>query len=64
MFELVIWDEKVKGSDNVKVNLGRTFAAVNVYDVTVGTTPTQTLANVNSVSLELSDHAVIIEIMK
>ena len=40
-FELVIWDEKVKGSDNVRVNLGRTFAAVNIYDVTVGTTPTQ-----------------------
>jgi hypothetical protein len=61
-FELVIWDEKVKGSDNVRVNLGRTFAAVNIYDVTVGTTPTQTLANVDFISLELNDHALIIEI--
>ena len=63
-FDLVVWDEKVRGSDNVKVNLGRSFAAVNIYDVTAGVTPTETFTNVSSVSLELSDHAVIIEIMK
>ena len=63
IFELVVWGEKVRGIDNVRVNLGRTFAAVNLYDVTIGTTPTQTFSNVDSVSLNLSDHAVIIEIM-
>ena len=62
-FELVVWDENVKSSDKVAVKLGRTFAAVNVYDVTVGTRPTQTLTNVDSVSLNLSDHALIIEII-
>ena len=61
-FELVVWDENVRGSDNVRVNLGRTYAAVNVYDVTVGTSPMQTLTNVGSVSLNLNDHALIIEI--
>jgi hypothetical protein len=61
LFELVIWDENVRGNDNVRVNLGRTFATVNVYDVTVGTAPTQTFTNISSVSLSLSDHAVIIE---
>ena len=49
--------------DTVKVNLGRTFTTINIYDVTVGTTPTQTFTNVNSVSLNLSDHAMIIEIL-
>ena len=38
-FELVIWDEKVKGEHNITVNLGRTYSAVNLYDVTVDTTP-------------------------
>jgi hypothetical protein len=63
IFELVIWDEKVKGNDDVKVNLGRPFATVNIYDITVGTRPTQTLANVGSVSLQLNDHAVVIELI-
>jgi hypothetical protein len=61
--ELVVWDENVRGSDKVVVNLGRTYAAVNVYDVTLGTSPTQTLTNVDSVSLILNDHALIIEII-
>ena len=59
----MVWDENVSGSDKVTVNLGRTYAAVNVYDVTVGTSPTQTLTNVNSVSLNLSDHPLIVEII-
>jgi hypothetical protein len=63
VFDLVIWDEKVRGIDTVKVNLGRTFTTINIYDVTVGTTPTQTFTNVDSVSLNLSDHAMIIEIL-
>jgi hypothetical protein len=61
-FELVIWDENVRGSDNVAVKLGHPYATVNVYDVTVGTSPTQTLTNVDSVPLNLNDHALIIEI--
>jgi hypothetical protein len=63
-FELVIWDENVKGDDNVTVNLGGTFGAVNVYDVTLGPSPTQSLRNVASVALTLNDHAVIVEISK
>jgi hypothetical protein len=61
-FELVVWDENVRGNDKISVSLGRTYAAVNVYDVTTGTNPTKTLTNVNSVSLNLNDHALIIEI--
>jgi hypothetical protein len=64
MFKLVIWDENVKGSNQVTANLGRRYSTVNVYDVTVGSSPTQTLNNVDSVSLNLSDHALIVEISK
>ena len=61
-FELVVWDENVRGSDNVRINLGRTYAAINIYDITASTTPIQTITNVDSVSLNLNDHALIVEI--
>jgi hypothetical protein len=34
---------------------------VHIYDVTVGISPMQTLTDVGSVSLSLSDHALIVE---
>ena len=61
-FELVVWDENVRGSDNVRINLGRTYAVVNIYDITAGTSPIQTITNVDFVSLNLNDHALIVEI--
>ena len=60
--ELAVWNEKASGSNNVSVNLGNGFAEVIVYDPVQGTTPVQTLTNVNSVPLTLSDHPVIVEI--
>ena len=64
VFELVVWDELVTGTSTVKVNLGRAYPSVKVYDPTVGTTPTQTVHNTASLTLTLSDHPVIIEIPK
>jgi hypothetical protein len=61
-FELVVWDERLSGSDNVTVNLGATFASVIIYDPTMGTSPIQSLNNVSSVALTLSNHPVTIEI--
>jgi hypothetical protein len=61
-FELAVWNEKATGSNSISVNLGIVFAEVRVYDPVQGITPTQTLANVNSVQLILSDHPVIVEI--
>ena len=61
-FELVVWDEKATGNDNVVVNLGHNYDMVHIYDVTVGISPMQTLTDVGPVSLNLSDHALIIEI--
>ena len=61
-FDLVVWDEKVSGGDQVQVSLGGPHAIVKVYDVTLGTSPAQTYAKVDTISLHLTDHAVIIEI--
>ena len=63
-FALVVWGEKVTGTDNVVVDLGGAGASVQVYDITVGTEPISTLRNAKSVPLSLSDHALIIEIAK
>jgi hypothetical protein len=60
--ELAIWGERAKGSDDVTIGLGAAQASVKVYDPTVGATPLRTLANVSSVPLTLSDHALIVEI--
>ena len=61
-FELAVWSELVSGTNNVTVNLGNTYSFVNLYDPTAGSSALQTLTNIDSVSLSLSDHPVIIEI--
>jgi hypothetical protein len=64
VFDLVVWGEQLKGTNDVTVNFGSARASVKVYDPTIGTSPTQTLANVRSVSLILSDHPVVIEVAR
>lgn len=59
-FMLVVWGERVTGSDNVTVNLGLSFKSVRIYDPTVGTTPIQTSGNTASLMLTLSDHPLVI----
>ena len=61
-FQLVVWNERVKGADRVTVHLGGTHASVKVYDPTVGTEPVQTRNGINSLTLTLSDHPLIIAI--
>ncbi len=63
-FELVVWGEQIKGSNNVTVNLGVPHSSVKVYDPTINTLPTHTLTNVRSIVLTLSDHPMIIELAK
>ncbi len=61
-FALVVWNELVKGTNNVQVNLGGTYTSVKIYDPTVGTTPVQTNSEINSLTLPLSNHPLIIAI--
>jgi hypothetical protein len=62
-FELLVWNEQVKGSSDVEVALGGTHKSVKLYDPTIGTSPTQTLTKVDSVRLALSDHPFVIELL-
>jgi hypothetical protein len=61
-FKLVVWGERLKGSDDVTVRLGGIHPAVKVYDPTIGTEPVQVLAAVDSLKLSLSDHPLIIAV--
>ena len=57
-----MWDERLKGEDHVTVKLGAASASARIYDPTIGVEPVQTLTNVSSIELTLSDHPVIIAI--
>ncbi len=63
-FALAVWDEQVSGTSSVTVDLGGPRARVEVYDPTVGTTPVQSLRNIKSLTLALSDHPMIIVLPK
>jgi hypothetical protein len=61
-FDLAVWNEKPSGgSDDVTLSFAAAHPTVDVYDPTTGASPTQSLINVTSVVLTLSDHPVIVE---
>jgi hypothetical protein len=62
-FQLVVWDERLSGQDHVTIHFGVTHASVKIYDPTTGVAPIQTLANVISLELTLSDHPIVIAIL-
>jgi hypothetical protein len=61
-FLLVVWDERVKGADEVTIHLGRRRRVVKVCDPTVGTEPVKEYTDAESVRLTLSDHPVVLMI--
>ena len=61
-FQLIVWGERLSGQDHVTVHLGVTRASVRIYDPTIGVEPIQTLTNVSSLELSLSDHPIVIAI--
>jgi len=61
-FELVIWGEKAKGTEEVEIKLSKAYPLVKVYDPTKGTEAVQVLRNIKSVKLKTSDHPFVIEI--
>jgi hypothetical protein len=60
--QLVIWDERATGNDEVKINLGKKFGLVKIYDPTIGTVPISTPKNVGEIVLNLSDHPLVVEL--
>lgn len=60
-YELVVWGEAFASETATPVTVGLPSSRpVNVYDITSGTAPTQTLTT-NSVPLSLTDHAMVVE---
>jgi hypothetical protein len=61
-FQLIVWDERLQGEDRVTVQLGNTRDSIRLYDPTIGIEPVQTLSNVSSIELTLSNHPMVIAI--
>ena len=59
-FDLIIWDERLNGSDKVTVHFGGAYPSVKIYDPTISATVIETRKKINSLPLTLSDHPVII----
>jgi len=64
IFELVVWSERISGSDNITINLDKIYSSVIIYDPTIGTSAIDTLKDVSQVALSLSNHPLVIEIDK
>jgi len=61
-FQLIVWDERLKGTDKVTVSFGAPHAAVTIYDPTIGTDAVKTYNHVSSLDLVLSNHPLILTI--
>jgi hypothetical protein len=61
-FQLIVWDERLRGQHRVTVQLGVTPASARIYDPTIGIEPVRTPTNVSSFELALSDHPIVIAI--
>lgn len=63
-YELVIWSERVSGTNDISIDLGTNYTSVTLYDPTVGTWAVRAKqSNVRWVELHtMSDHPLIIEI--
>lgn len=62
---IIVWAEPegVPGAPIlVGVNLGEVQTTVNIYDPIIGKEPIQTLRNVNSVRVSVTDHPIIIQV--
>jgi hypothetical protein len=61
-FQLVIWNERLKGDDAISVKLSAPWPLISIYDPTIGVTAIRTVRDTNSIDLELSDHPLILEL--
>ncbi len=72
-YQIIIWNEPdiwnqstdtaiQAATTGVKVNLGASFGSVKVFDPLSGTTAIKSLSNVSSLTVEIADHPVIIDI--
>ncbi len=63
-FLLIIWGEKVEGSETITLQLPRDIKKVTVYDPTIGISPISDISQSNHISLTISDHPIILKLEK
>jgi len=61
-FELLVWNEQLKASTSLTVELGHSANSVKIFDPIAGTTPVQMLTNVGTISLVMSNHPLMLEL--
>ncbi|MCJ2179804.1 hypothetical protein [Novosphingobium album (ex Hu et al. 2023)] len=61
-FQLVVWGERLKGTDTVTIKLAEKPESIGLYDPTLGTEPTGSYAGRTAFEITLSDHPVVIAI--
>jgi hypothetical protein len=64
VFDLVIWGERVRESESVKVKLKSVAETIEIFDVMVGEQPVEVEHNTAELSLNVSNHALIVQIHK
>ena len=58
-----VWAERFTGgSDSIAVRLGKEAVSVRLFDPAIGVSAVETLPNVDSISLSLTNHPVVIEV--
>lgn len=64
-FMLIIWGEMYTGGETeIEVKLSKKHQIINIYDPTQGIYPTNSVKNVQSIVLTISNHPYILEIKK
>ena len=61
-FALLVWDERLSGTDLVTVHLGAAYPNVKIFDPTIGTEPVQTATSADSLKLTLSNPPLILAV--
>ena len=61
-FQLVIWGEKVSGSDEVTLTLGKKAKSIKVYNPVVSIEPILLATKGDQITLKVSDHPYIVEL--
>lgn len=64
-FELVIWGESYNGgSEDIRINFARPCKQIHIYDPTIGSEVIETLKNTDTITLTMTDHPIVVEIVK
>lgn len=61
-FQLLVWDERVEGTDAVTILLGGARKTMRIYDPTIGTEPLETHDDIGELTVTTSDHPLVITI--